>query len=193
MALNVKNIVRNKLTTITEGLDIKKTWERYGHKITQKMFDEDHFEKHQEVFHDHLNQADPTEHKEYAQWIASRYANAGTKTSFNPHTERTETTEVPGINKLEDFGRVHAALSAYHKGKVKKQLATHGVPTDINTVKSLSDLEGHVEKLPSDEKKEATVTKSGDADIHEDEHWKTVIPHTQAGAEAFSECRVGEG
>jgi len=93
---------------LSEGLDIDYTWKRHGDDISQKLFDEDIFDDHKETFAHHLNQGDPTTHKEYAPWLASRYAKGG-------------------IEKLEDFSRANHALGRFDNAKRRKQKAARKV------------------------------------------------------------------
>lgn len=167
---------------VTEGLDMDVTWKKHGDKVSQRLFDHDIHDNHKQVFHQKLKEADPTEHKEYAPWIASRYATGG-----EVRDEHNTVTGIKGINHIEDFGRVHQALSEFHEAKTKKKLTKNGINADINTYKSLPDLEDAVDKIPKEatKKEELKAVKEGEATKYDTEHWTTIIPHTHAAAKAY--------
>lgn len=185
-----KDLVREDYSNynmfVTEGLDIDVTWKKHGDKISQRLFDHDIFDDHKEYFHQQLAQADPTEHKEYAPWIASKYASGGEVRD----KETNELTGFKGINHIEDFARVHQALTEFHDAKVKKKLTKNGLSADINSYKSLPDLETAVDKLPKDasKKEELKTVKEGEATKYDSEHWTTIVPQTHAAS-----CAYGAG
>ena len=168
-----KDLVREEV--VTEALDPEITWNKHGAKASARMKEEgvsrDIHDTHKDIFIDRVHGADPTEHKEYAPWLASRYASGG-------------------INKFEDFDRAHGALAAFHKGKVKKQLTKNGINADINTYKHLSDLEDAVDKIPQEvsKKDEIKSIKENEATRHESDHWTTIVPHSKAAS-----CAYGAG
>jgi len=170
---------------VLEGLDIDVTWKKHGDKVSQRLFDHDIVDDHKNTFHQKLAEADPTEHKEYAPWIASRYATGG-----EVRDENNTVTGIRGINHIEDFGRTHTALSAFHDAKVKKKLTKNNINADINTYKSLPDLEDAVDKIPKEatKKEELKAVKEGEATKYDTEHWTTIIPHSVAAA-----CAYGAG
>ena len=179
----IRESVKVSPTLITEALNMDLTWEKYGEKVSHRLYDEGLLEgdKHKQIFHQKLLQTDPTEHKEYAPWIAAKYANGGMSHSVNPHTGEEEHREKPGINRLEDFGRVREALTAFHAGKTTRRLQGLGLSNDINTHKSLSSLEDAVDQLPKEESKneQNRVVRDAQSTKHDSEHWLTIIPHTK--------------
>ncbi len=170
---------------ITEGLDMDVTWKKHGDKISNRLFDHNVFDDHKNEFHRKLIATDPTEHKEYAPWIASRYATGG-----EIRDEHNVVTGTKGINHLEDFDRVHSALSDFHDAKVKKKLTKNNINADINSYKSLPDLEDAVDKIPKEatKKEELKAVKEGEATKYDTEHWTTIVPQTHAAS-----CAYGAG
>lgn len=160
---------------IAEALDPDITWNRHGQKATPRMHEEGfHFEQEgsrKKFFISKLHEADPTSHKAYAPWLASRYASGG-------------------INKIEDFDRAHAALNKFHDAKTRKKLGDHGINADINQYKDLSSLETEVAKIPTEmsAKEKARITKDNETTKVDEKHWSVITPHTENAS-----CLYGRG
>jgi hypothetical protein len=119
-----------------------------------------------------LEKHDPTQNKQYTQWIARAWANAG------------------GNGKLEDFNRMDY-INLYHQAKAK-----HLVPpefSDINRFKTYHEFEnwfhrsGIPDKMYAQEEEEKLSKGTGDK-IYEDAYVMVIIPLDEAGA-----CRYGKG
>jgi hypothetical protein len=152
--------------------DMDKTWDNYGEKINNRMFDElvgplsDHTDLNKKHFAKNVAHVDPTPHGEYHQWIAKHYATGG-------------------INKFEDLhSRVKPALERFHQAKIQRKLSAHDINPDINAHKGLPALEAAVDKLPEQMKSKRQV-KDTEATKHDEEHWTIVIPHTENAAAAY--------
>lgn len=150
------------------------TWNKHGEKLNAAVARDYKMPYHgAQVIHKFKNtlyhefkQADPTPHQEYSQWIASRYANGG-------------------IRHLEDIGsRTAEALELFHHHKIRKNLVKHDVNPDINSYKTLSDLETAVDKLPKPSVEDIKV-QPHEFEKHEDEHWIHVIPKTEKAAQKY--------
>lgn len=158
---------------ITEA-SVDKTWEIHGKNISSKISEElPHIPKehHKETFSNAASIADQTNNKRYTPWFAAAYAKGS-------------------INKLEDAGRVHTALSVFDKHK--HVAAKLNIPTDINkhSLSSLEDAHDTILKhLGAEEKhKDATDSIRQQTTHKEDEHWKVKIPHTEEAS-----CHYGQG
>jgi len=73
------------------------------------------------------------------------------------------------------------------KEESRKQLGKFGINADINQYKTLPDLEDAVLKLPQEEVKQVESSDKNRT-IHDEEHWKIIIPHTEEAS-----CRAGAG
>jgi hypothetical protein len=112
-----------------------------------------------------LEQGDPTPHKEYAQWIASRY--------------------ITGDTKLEDIGStLQEYLYKFNVLKRKKMLKPPA--NDINRYPSFSNFMDNMDEyeLPEDE----VVNKGEATEVYRDAEVRIIVPEDQTAA-----CYYGRG
>lgn len=186
----VKSIEGN-LLTLGESLilewDEDKNWEKHGAGITSALKNDayrhigDSYD-HKAIWSETVNKTDPTPQKMYGPWLSRMHAKQGSDQSGDDVSHSLEDIE----------SRIASGLDKYHKHKNKKTLAQHGVPTDINQIKSFKEFEDHVDKLPevqtkSEKKNEVKTGLEGQYDRHENEHWIHIVPHTEAAAQHFGQ------
>lgn len=185
----VKSIEEN-LMTLGEALilewDEDKNWEKHGEGITKAIQNDAYRspvdgEDHKKVWADTVEKTDPTPNKQYAPWLSRMHAKQG-------HEGEDRLS-----HSLEDIqSSISSGLDKYHKHKNKKTLEQHGVPSDINKIKSFTEFQNHVDKLPEvqtkSEKKQAVKDDlEGQYTKSENEHWTHIIPHTEKASQHYGQ------
>lgn len=121
-----------------------------------------------------LENADPTQNKEYVQWLAKTYANTGVK--------------------LEDLlARGNPALKMYHEFKVKKILPAEYRDIgriDFNTLESIAQSPDLRQALHDKTEQEAakTMPKGESKVVFDNEQVRIIVPEDEAAA-----CYYGQG
>lgn len=140
----------------------EKTWQQHGADISKRMSAEGHpVEKHEELFHSTIENTDPSKNKQYAKWVASKYASGD-------------------IKRLEDIGtRVKPLLKTFHAAKQVKSALPSGVDSNIKTYKSVAELSDVVNKLHDHIGAKPSTNDVGDSKdtamrhlSGENEHWQ---------------------
>ena len=110
----------------------EKNWAKFGPKISERMSAEGiPPEQHRERFHQEIEHADPTQNKQYANWISDKYANGG-------------------INRVEDIGiRVAPALATFHAHNLERTSRNLPVEKKMRDFKDIHDLTAHVRTIDS--------------------------------------------
>ena len=112
---------------------------------------------------DKLEQSDPSENKQYLNWIMNIYLN--------------------GELEEEDFYKIPEALRLFDKNKEKLDVNQR----NINSFNDLSSLYNVVSKYDSEEEmsaseKEKLIKLEGAEQVYNDDNWKIIIPKTQQAA-----------